>query len=497
VSTRVPAETLGQRLASILTQNAFVVLLGVYAAGFSSAVSIYAMLGSDYPGRIHALVNSFLSEKKLILPSITTLSNEEKVITVLAPLSGDDRELGLRQVRGLISGIIHTLEVEQTKSGIPPQDWYKYFKINVVDTGSWNPDQEHEKSIHDKFDYAQQVSRVVFGPARSGEVTALVKQNVVLKATTILTSAGTTSVREHSQYGSLLWLLSNDANGYAQQYVRFIENYLAPHPAKTFILYRDNEFGRVSSLALEKTVVEAGNDDKVQRYVYKDKNSSDVKEYVKSVTDSLDGVFKEINELGQRAMIVVADRGETLDAFMPTIHKKCPLASFGTLTTLTDSEIKGGDFDSAYLIYSYAPEIYTDSKAGFLHSRRSAEIYIDEHPGMLGQSNSATKWQDLPVNSDDAESHDAMVYYLLREVLPKYKEFAGTPTRSLYATDFNISGLGREFGNVGNLYLFQVRGHGLMPVSPLTASDFVVPTMTADRFVRTVTFSSLDNMLRP
>jgi ABC-type branched-subunit amino acid transport system substrate-binding protein len=451
---------LGKKLKDYVENNIAVVATGIFVSGFTLALAIISYfipnLQSDIQKHVTLFVHGAPEKQSLIALS------KPITITVLGPLSGENARSGLRHSRGVLGGVLHALA---DGSSVTVGEWKRFFKIQLVDTSllGLGSDERREK-LRKIFDDAQDTSDVVFGPVLSQDaVDVLMDRNTRLKVPTILTVARTPRIRTHPQYGTMLFQLSPNSDEYAQQYMTYVGNFLEPKPKRCFILFRSDEYGRQSNESLTKYALQ--NNMTVESKSYSVIAGQSLQKYTENITEELKTQLNTINALGSDAFVVIADFGDTLKAVVPVVKSGALSARLGTLGSLTREELTSGTYEGMYLIYSFAPTIYSNSTLGFLRYTRNADVWL---PNLLPNSATSPKsWEDIgteDIDTIDAEVHDATIYYLVRYVFPRYKEFRSDTNSRMYATDFEIRGEGPQLGNVGDLFLFKVETNKIIPV---------------------------------
>lgn len=454
-----PRDSFAVRLKDARDNHPIAILGSVFVSGFAMALGIAVFVIPDFQARVQAVFARFwttpaATSSPTERPGFASLGRPLR-ISVMGPLSAPNAGFGLRHLRGVLGGLLHALDAGST---IAVDDWQRHFEIDAVDTAlpGMNADDRRTR-LRQLFDKAQNSSDVVFGPVFSQDaVDVLLDRAVELKAPTILTIAATPRVRTHPQYGKLLFQLSNNIEGYARQYMEYVGSFMAPKPGLVLVLFRSDEYGRSSHQALVKYGLQ--HNLRMDGLEYPDFDRRvPLRDYIADVERRIQARLKEIRAATPDALVLIADLGETLDAIVPVIRRNAPGVQLGTLTSLAREQLAAGGFDEMYLIYSYAPTLFSNSTLGFLKFQRYAQVSI----GRLLPA--PVVWEE--VDTADAEVHDATIYYLLTFVFPRYREFNADVLNRLYATDFVIRGQGRELGNAGNLFLFQVRAKTIVPVT--------------------------------
>jgi hypothetical protein len=470
---RVPKESatwIDKVKSNILVQAASVLLLGMgLAGGFYELIQPWLkeeairtrdeqiktkeQMISNLQYRVqHAFKSIAGSNTNNIVPPQLPLK-----VAVFGELSGRYKEFGLGQFRGVRSGLLHVLVevLHRTQDDLP-----LYFDVRVFDTGSPTGGFTQDRSrLAKDFKEAQSTCSVVFGPDSSEMARdLLIDRGLALNVPTILTLAGSPKLRDHKQYGELLWQLSANVDAYSGQMIRYCAEFLIPKPDRIVCLYRDDEYGTSSYKALGDHAAEHGisfEGNVLPAQAVGESNS----EYRARLVGKLPALLQTNGSGVSNQVCFIIEVGDQLQWLMQTIRGLRPHFQLATITSVERNLLNTGDFDDALLIYSYVPGSVSVQTLQFHRFCRVAEL---DAAACLGPSMTPEHW-DRP-NTIDAEAHDAAVYWFMRFVAPRLSNVSTDLERNLYVTNILPTGHGRDFGNHGSLFIFRMSGTKMIPV---------------------------------
>lgn len=460
------AERFGRVVNDALQRHVVFVIIGIFVAGGAFVATIYEKAAPwryerDYQSllRDHAELQGKVNGgggASAPHPSLKPVKFPIRV-GVVGPLTGPYADFGLSQVRGVLGGILHALT---DLYGLPQEQWRRHFQVTPVnsDVGGSDPVIMRERLVK-AFQSAQDNHDVVFGPMSSQEaITVLLNGATNLKVPTLLTTAATVRVREIPEYGKLVFQVSPNIDSYAAQYMRYVGQFLEPKPRYVYIVYRDDEYGRSSSIALAKYANEHRIRVTSVRIPMFDSTRETLDEYVSAVFAKNRQIVEELRNQSTESMVLIADTGATLRGLLSRFRKTAAGLRMGTLTSPDAQEVASGQYEGLYLIYSFAPVQFSLDTVAFYKYSRDAERYLEE---IIPQALIPAKWPKL--DTVDAEVHDATAYWLKRFISPVWPA-PGARERNLFVTNFLLHGGGPELQNVGALYLFQVRNRRIEPI---------------------------------
>ena len=339
--------------------------------------------------------------------------------------------------------------------GKSSDDWQSLFVIKPFNTAGLTPD-DLAKTFRD----AQDSYDVVFGPTSSQQaIEILINRKEKVRVPTIITTAATTRIRDHDQYGKLLLQLSPSIDTYSQQYMRFVGEFLEPHPKHVLVIARQDEYGRSSVLALSKYAA-------IYRIAFEQieypLRSQQITEavYTKDILKGQSAILSEIARKPDEWVVLIADTGTMLTQLAASVRKSIPKIRIGTLSSPDDEEVATGAFEGMYLIYSFTPVQFSLDTLAFYQYAHQSQPYMD---ALLEKPYKPKHWPRL--ETVDAEVHDATVFWIQRFATSQLNNSVKSESsKNLYVCNFWIRGGGRSLGNEGALYLFTVRNKKIVPV---------------------------------
>jgi ABC-type branched-subunit amino acid transport system substrate-binding protein len=457
--------TVGNNLLKVLSKHPLIIILGVFVSAVVSTSTFYEWMKPWREGHELKVCETKLTEaQRFSTPSLSPLAVNLKPlvrpvkISVLGPLSGRDAGFGLSQLRGVVSGLMHITSEYLHRSS---DDWKDYFSIDAIDTNSESTDKaEKVQHLVAAFHKAQQNSDVVFGPSTSQEaVDVLMTFKEEVKVPTIITTAATPKIREHSQYGKLLLQLSPNIDTYAKQYMNYLGEFLQPKPKKIVVVVKEDEYGRTSEIAFRKYAGQYNVSVEAVRYPPFSLNEGTPSKYSLKILQMNKGVLDQMVATPDDFMVIVADTGEMLGQMVLAIKQQFPSVRLGTLSSPDEEQISTGLYEGMYLIYSFAPVQFSLDTLSFY---QNAQNVVPFESDILPENIHVTAWPKL--ETVDAEVHDATVYWSKTFLYRQVKDLQFDFTKNLYVTNFAIRGDGPALGNEGALFLFKVLHKKIVPV---------------------------------
>ena len=368
-------------------------------------------------------------------------------------MTGDLKTFGLSHARSVMGGAMHYLKEIINEN---PNNYEDYFAFTFYDTG-----EEGGQFVKDRdkleadFIKAQENCDIVFGPMSSELSKELfIVRKINISKSTIITIASTPTIRSHSKYGSTLFQFSNNINSYSKQIVNFFADFSIPKPTDIYCIHRQDEYGISSRNALNISSNEKG-----INFSYRTipQNYFENKHIIEN--DTL--LWKKINENSDKTVIALIAVGDVLTSLVDIVKTKAPDSKVTTLTSVERDKIKSGQFEDVFLIYSYVPGAVNLQTLQFYQHINNANIYLKE---ILGHKLAPKEWHKP--NTVDAEVHDAVIFVMSKFFEASFddRHIKSELQQSLYVTNFMITGSGKEIGNEGSLYIFQVKNSEMLPV---------------------------------
>ena len=456
----------GTKLKDTATANPLIVLIAVFVSGVVSTSGFYEWakpwrLDKDYR-QLEQTEQQTEAKMPVLLPAKLPHVKAPIKVAVLGPLSGSDADFGLAQLRGVVSAAMHaTVEYFQH----PAEEWQKFFSIRPINIDFANSGSHRNDQVVRAFEEAESDDNVVFGPVSSQDaVELLVNRKEDVKVPTIVTVAATPKIHENIQYGKLLLQLSPNIDAYANQYARYIGQFLQPRPKHVLLFARDDEYGRSSAIAL--TTYLAGYNVELTSKYYVPSYADDLTDakYAKATLDANSSSLDGARQIPDDWLIMIADTNTMLRELVKGIRTMIPHIRMGTLSSPDVEEVSTGAYEGMYLIYSFAPVQFSLDTLAFYQYARSAEPFMDE---LLEGELKPQHWPRL--ETVDAEVHDAAMFWIQHfaiEQLDNLKpaDLTRSVNKNLYVTNFAIRGDGPSIANEGALYLFKVQNKRIVPV---------------------------------
>jgi hypothetical protein len=458
------AQSLNPNKFETALKSPFFTIISVFVLGFGVSTGVWKFLYDAPRYASDKAKNSNSKSDSVEVPNAdvpvyfldTGVNNIKFPITigVFGPLTGKDSSFGISQLRGVYGGALHLLSKMYHKDKEVLSDYIKIIKYDDGIKG------EHETTDSVTFDgifaLAEKQCKIIFGPYTSETTNDMIlKRNTHLSVPWVLTEACTSAARNHQQYGSMIGQLSNNITSYATQFMDFFLEY-RNKPKKIFCFYRRDEFGTSSTDAFYNTLTTSVKG--LDNSYYNDFPIDPLQ--AKNDYQDIINFLHEKNAINDPSnLIFVIEWGKNLSKVISCIRKKYPLCQIATLTSLQDDEIKSGNFDSIYTIYSYLPQLTSIQTMEFTKFCSIGNRFLERVLGSPTKSMESEKPGTI-----EAEVHDATIYALYR-ILRKTDLGPGIVNeRALYTTSFIISGKGKNFGNEGSLYIAQVKDSVLKPV---------------------------------
>lgn len=377
-------------------------------------------------------------------------------IAVFGPISGDLKNFGLSHARGITGACMHFLKEVIDED---PERISNYFTFTYYDTGDPNGQfVKNRDKLETDYITAQKTHDFVFGPL-SSEIAKelLLTRRVKLSVPTFITIASSPAIRQHPQYGKLLFQLSNNIDSYSRQIMSYFANFSKPRPKYVFCIARNDEYGTSSSKAISKYAIE--NNLAYSQIEYN--INANFQTNTQGDTNMISFIEK-IKEQGEDAVVMVIAVGDDLLRFFNLIKEKAPAARISTLSSIERELIKKGHFNDAFLIYSYVPGSVTLQTLRFYRSIKLAEVALG---GILDSRHLPAQWHDP--STADAEVHDATIYFLSTYCMESFKKKNTNWASDFYAlcvTDFMLSKKENALSNEGSLFIFQIKNAEMLPV---------------------------------
>jgi ABC-type branched-subunit amino acid transport system substrate-binding protein len=271
----------------------------------------------------------------------------------------------------------------------------------------------------------------------------------------VLSIAATTKIREHPQFGDMLFQLANNVDVYSNQLLRYFWQYAEPRPSKLWIFYQDDEYGRSGRAALVGQAAQYGLDVR-SRSIQNDLAAGD--SYAADQLKAAQALGDAAREADERTLIILVALGRSLRLMVDQIKPKQLQSKVATFTSIDLVALDAGTFDGIYVAYSYFPRTYSVGTLAFLEHTRQATVRAEE---LLGET-SNPDWGDI--GTVEAEAHDAAYYWVSTRLIRRLGISCPREGVREYATMFSIIGSGKaQYMNTA-LLLFQVRGGLMIPV---------------------------------
>jgi len=457
---RRDSRPIGKRIKETFENNLLVVCCSIFAAGCGTMIFIYEQ---TKPWLIEKEVKDLNQQIRQLHSERSGLTNAQipKLvapikITVIGPLNGAYRQMGLAQLRGIISGVMH---FAVDRCGINSRDYKQIATITTCDDSKWllSPNQMDTAytSIPD--------GDIYFGPVFSSlAIRFLNTINIQERKTNayfLFSTAATPKIRDSKEYASRVYQLSANIDSYVSQQTRYIANFHKPGIKRLIVFYRDDEYGDSANRAYLESAAKFGMDFKSMKLpITSDALTEDeaLKKSLKIVCDAKD---KWIDwKGGPEQAVAIVEFGDPLAQIANTVRTNFPGALLISPTSIEQELITSRKVDGMLLCYSYSPDDYSVNTAAFEEYTKRASVEVTD---LTGADVTGYKPQTI-----DAEVHDAIIAFLDQQaernggkLLTKDGKYIDCSRRvtSPYVTRISLGGVGREFGNTGSLPLFMVK----------------------------------------
>jgi hypothetical protein len=422
----------GAELDKVFKKHLFFVALAVFSAGVLAARLIPSAPGaSDSDGTAN--------ERRRVEPPARTN------VAAFGPITGDLRRYGLRQVRGLLAGIMHVVEVDL---GSNCQKWMDHFTLTIEDeTRLWKQGAQ----LRSRLESLAASNDVTFGPMASDNVEmALMHEQLLPENHVILTAAAIPGIRRHPSYADKILQLSPNMTDYLEQLVSYFFDYSASAP--TDVLCITTNSLRMGSIGAKELQLALARRNLAAPLIWEHSMCRD--SAATTDCDELVDLLRDDRWKASTSLIVVIAVSDELTHIADAVQRSGSEALCVTPNAIEKEEIGRNCFDGFHFMYSYPLTIYSLDVARFQRNCKLAEVYMRDS---LGLSWTVADMSN-EVGSVDAETHDAFLYWWRRLRC----ESSELDSRD-YVGGFSVSGSGEEFGNHGCLYMFEVQNSSAVP----------------------------------